>query len=364
VTALGSDQEVFQSTACEDWKSFMHQITLFGLQGKILRVESLNSKIPAVPLPAAVRSVIVELCLEGQEPASLDTFLTQLKDVVHRPAQVTRGMRAGPQLLTAIPILLVVAMAIITPLLVPASMEDLTKARWYVVVLRGIEREPDTKETRDRREAIRIILAASYGKVRASPHGRQLVRQLQWDPETEKAVESALRDYPSSAASDVAAAREVIAGIKAWRFDASPRDSDLAAAREVIAPRPRFQAGFLTPHLVTITLALISIPAILCAVVLRGGALLYVFGMTVQTADGRPASRWRCLARALVAWSFSPVCVLLPFFSGSSRWDLSFSNLPFSILPGAVALIAAIFSVVNPPRGIPDFISRTHLVPR
>ncbi len=147
VTALGSDQAVFQSTACEGWKSFMHQITLFGLQGKILRVEHLDSMIPAVPLPASVRSVIVELCREGKEPASPDAFLTQLTDVVHRPAQVTRGMRAGPQLLIALPILLVVAMAFIAPLLIPASMEDLTKARYYVVVLRGIEREPDTKET-------------------------------------------------------------------------------------------------------------------------------------------------------------------------------------------------------------------------
>jgi len=301
---------------------------------------------------------------EGQESASPDAFLTQLKDVVHRPAQVTRGMRAGPQLLIAIPILFLVAMALIAPLLIPASMEDLTKARWYVAVLRGIEREPDTKETRDRREAIRIILAASYAKVRASLQGRQIVKQLRWDLETERAVESALQDYPSSAASDVAAAREVIAGIRAWRFDASPRDSDLAAAREMIAPRQRFKAGFLTPHLVSITLALISIPAILCAVILRGGALLYLFGITVQTADGRPASRWRCLARALVAWFFFTLCALLPLIPGIPRLNLSLTSLPFSILPGAVALIAAIFSVANPERGIPDFIARTHLVPR
>ena len=145
VTALGSDQTIFQSTACEGWKTFMHQITLFGLQGKILRVEHLDSMIPAVPLPASVRSVIVELCREGKESASPDAFLTQLTDVVHRPAQVTRGMRTGPQLLIALPILLVVAMALIAPLLIPASMEGLTKARYYVVVLRGIEREPDTE---------------------------------------------------------------------------------------------------------------------------------------------------------------------------------------------------------------------------
>ncbi len=193
---------------------------------------------------------------------------------------------------------------------------------------------------------------------------RQLVTQLRWDPETEKAIESAFRDYPSSAASDVAAAREVIAGIRAWRFDASPRDSDLGAARHVIAPRPGSKAGSFTPVLVTMTLALLSIPAIMCAVVLRGGALLYVFGITVQTADGRPASRWRCLARALVAWFFFTLCALLPLIPGIPRLNLSLTSLPFSILPGAVALIAAIFSVANPERGIPDFIARTHLVPR
>jgi hypothetical protein len=115
---------------------------------------------------------------------------------------------------------------------------------------------------------------------------------------------------------------------------------------------------------VNITLAFISIPAILCAVVLRGGALLYVFGITVQTADGRPASRRRCLARALVGWSFFTICALLPLLPGSLRWHLSLTSFAFSMLPGAVALAAAIISIINPERGIPDFIARTHLVPR
>jgi hypothetical protein len=68
----------------------------------------------------------------------------------------------------------------------------------------------------------------------------------------------------------------------------------------------------------------------------------------------------RASPRGVVFLSAMPTA---PFFLGQLPLG-SFVQSSVSILTGAVALIAAIFSVTNPERGIPDFIARTHLVPR
>ncbi|HEU5170427.1 MAG TPA: hypothetical protein VFU46_07810, partial [Gemmatimonadales bacterium] len=49
------------------------------------------------------------------------------------------------------------------------------------------------------------------------------------------------------------------------------------------------------------------------ALLLRGGVLFRLFGIAVVRADGVPAGRLRCAARALVAWS--PLLLLLALAS-------------------------------------------------
>ena len=103
-------------------------------------------------------------------------------------------------------------------------------------------------------------------------------------------------------------------------------------------------------------LTVCAIPAIIFAFFLRGGLLFYLFGVAVQTEEGRPAGRARCFGRAVAAWGL--FLLYAPFLPLQSAF--------FVVLLGlwAPVLGAAIIALVNPERGIPDFLAGTCLVPR
>src|SRR5207247_7752624 len=79
-----------------------------------------------------------------------------------------------------------------------------------------------------------------------------------------------------------------------------PSEAEFLQARDQL-DRPIVMPldAFLTPLVVTSFLALAAIPL---AFILRGSPLLLLSGITLQTADGRPAGRLLCLLRSFLAW--------------------------------------------------------------
>jgi hypothetical protein len=107
-------------------------------------------------------------------------------------------------------------------------------------------------------------------------------------------------------------------------------------------------------------LVLVTIPSIVCALLFRGGLLMYVFGIAVVTKDGSRASRLRTLWRSLVTWSplvLLPVAIVLLAMTGL---DPTLSVCLVVAL--MIALIA--WSAWLPERGFPDRLAGTYLVPR
>jgi hypothetical protein len=103
----------------------------------------------------------------------------------------------------------------------------------------------------------------------------------------------------------------------------------------------------------------VALPALIAALLFRGGLVLLVAGVTFVRADGERASRLRAFWRAIVAWSPLALALIL---AGVLQPRLgSFGTALFcSLFIGGLA----IFSLALPTRGLPDRLAGTWPVPR
>jgi hypothetical protein len=99
----------------------------------------------------------------------------------------------------------------------------------------------------------------------------------------------------------------------------------------------------------------VCVPAIVAALLFRGGLVLLIAWVTFVRRDGAPASRRRVFWRALLTWS--PFLVALAF---KGLFSLSTVTL-FSL--SAICVLTAV-SVVLPERGLADRLAGTWPVPR
>jgi hypothetical protein len=103
------------------------------------------------------------------------------------------------------------------------------------------------------------------------------------------------------------------------------------------------------------------IPSVICALLFRGGLLMYIFGIAVATKNGSRASRLRTFWRSLVTWSPCVLLLMLVVFLAEvagleKTWSLCLSL--------AVLLAIITWSAWMPRRGIPDRIAGTYPIPR
>lgn len=112
--------------------------------------------------------------------------------------------------------------------------------------------------------------------------------------------------------------------------------------------------------LVAVTLILyVGVPAVIAALVFRGGLVLLIAGVTFVRRDGLRASRLRVFWRALVAWSPVGLGVVLAIVL--APWLGQFAGvLAALLLIGGLAIL----SVAWPKRGLPDVLAGTWPVPR
>jgi uncharacterized RDD family membrane protein YckC len=116
---------------------------------------------------------------------------------------------------------------------------------------------------------------------------------------------------------------------------------------------------FLSVFLLWVTLAIyVGFPAMIAALLFRGGLVLLAAGVTYVQHDGMKASRLRLMWRSLVAWSPAVGSVLLAMLAISIK---SMSAVVLSLL---VMVILASWSLWLPKRGLQDRLAGTWPVPR
>ena len=103
----------------------------------------------------------------------------------------------------------------------------------------------------------------------------------------------------------------------------------------------------------------VCIPALLAALLFRGGLVLLLARMTFVRKDGLRASRLRVFWRALVAWS--PLLLALVLAGELKLWfSLFAASLIASLFIGGLAIL----SLALPDRGLPDRLAGIWPVPR
>jgi RDD family len=251
-------------------------------------------------------------------------------------------MIAAPPLLTMIITLLgIFALSLSSP-----WFRDLLNAQEYVHALGRLEKGADSPEVRRQKEAIKIVLSAMYEQNNQPGSIGESILSKTW--EAGEVIKAAARDYPRPSQAQVAEALPIARGLlqqdnlgKLW---GSFPNTVLKVA--------------------TISAALGGLIGILLSWFFRGGPLMHLFGISLQTRDGRRAGPGRCVLRALLAWGL--FLLFLPFFQQQKLLEtLGWSGRSWSGLQVLFLLLGIgclIYGFFSPERGVADRIAGTHQV--
>jgi uncharacterized RDD family membrane protein YckC len=271
----------------DNWRMFLKNVATVGL-----RDASTARSWPAVPLPEHGRTLLASL---SGGTGTIEDFVTALERVSGRPTRVTRLRRLAPLGLLALVPVGVVALRLVLPAFMaglPAWYQDLAlNAQPLIDSLRSAEaRAPNDPTARRTADAIRIVLARDRIDAGLAPQiGKPALDAL--PPRARADMDSAALRYPAPDAKAVADAR-------AWL---EPRVPGARFGVGLSVVPPAFLNGMRA-------LGYLGVIGVLLGLALRGGLLFTLFGIAVQRPDGSPATRLRCVARSLVAWS--PVLLL------------------------------------------------------
>jgi hypothetical protein len=297
----------------------------------------------AIPLPVPVREVLKRL------PSLTDTaeILKSLEPLLHQMAIISRRRRFG-----------LVAGCAALPLLACFGLLFGTQ-----VVQRSERRQPGVWEL-SQLLALHSSRNLPWGQRQAGPsdrsvaiyiasHYRALITDSnQWRTlyafsmikgPARASAERAVRDFPNPSAEDVADAVDAVQPF----------------LNKVVTVNPTADPWFPVMAFGVSLIVYVAVPALLAALLFRGGLILRALRVAVVRADGKPASRWRLCWRGVVSW--------LPVLT----WPVALFWLkPALGAPGAAILLIAtvgglaLCSILVPNRSLQDRLAGTFLVPR
>jgi hypothetical protein len=146
----------------------------------------------------------------------------------------------------------------------------------------------------------------------------------------------------------------------------APTEAEIAEADAAVGNRvPKQQPFAEKPSLAMLAMVMamslfvyVGLPAVVAALLFRGGLVLLIAGVTHMRRDGARASRLRLLWRAIVVWGpvFPVFAVTMFALMKHLTWQ------PWLAL-GSLGLLAAV-SLALPRRGLQDYLAGTWPVPR
>jgi hypothetical protein len=320
----------------QDWRAFLHQVLLFGCEGRLLDPEHLDERIPQVPLPEYIRPLVSRICGRSQSLGSPAEVMQDLRSLADKPPGINRKRRIGPLVVTAAPVLIMLFSLVLASFVAGETLRLLRTWRRCGAAIERLDAMGERSEQEATKRALRLLQAHTYAELKE-------VSTRASDPMAARAATKRLE----SVGADERAAMETLLR------ERSPTVGELAEARRRLETvKPSASPWSRTLGWLLFGIAPLSIPALILAPLVRGGALLALFGMSLQTLDGRRAGRPRSLLRAMAVWA---PFVLFRF------WQ------PWAVVHIVFPLVLAIgigYTLARPERGIPDLIAGTHLVPR
>ena len=328
------------------WPRFLHQATLFGLEGRAVAEADLPSGLPRAAFPEHARALLWRLSGAGPAPDSPDAVAQELELLRRRPAAVTRRTRLftlGVPIATPLAIMGIVLLTMTLAAMVP-TWTEFFQVEQRIDALEKLSGQKGA-EAEARREAIRMVLAASYEQARKDRRLAEML--LAMPPETRRVLDDAARDYPSLTPEQLKQARA-----RSGLDDVQVRRG---GARVAIS---RDAEDGLTPTEAARTLMGmwmgIAFLSLVASLFCGGGLLLYLSGITLQGHDGRPARPLQRVMRTLFAWA--------PLLVYALRYDSPLGAIDAVLF--ALAAAGVIYALFRPQRGLPDLLAGTRLVPR
>jgi len=321
-------------------RGFIEQVAATALGGRTSNVQS-GVSVPGI-LPLHARRFLETLPTLGDAEA----IAAAIKPLLRRAAEVTRWRRL--MIVTgcvAFPVIMSVCTVVGLSLMQswqqksPELMElSQVMGPWRAKQMPFV---PKDKLPSDRLTG--VYIAAHYGHV--------ITNETLWSsglarvfipPNARAFAEQSLEQHSSPTAEELAEAETRLGRI------AKQSSSERIPPRLLLLP---FLLWFML-------LVYVCLPAVIAALLFRGGLVLLATGVTYVRRDGLKASRLRLLWRSLVAWS--PVVGAM-VLAGSAMNTKSLSLALLSALP---VMILAVWSLWLPERGLPDRLAGTWPVPR
>jgi hypothetical protein len=296
----------------------------------------------AVPLPLHARAFLKNL----PQLFDANAVLVALKPLLSRVAEVSRLRRAA-----------VVAGCLAFPVL--ASFGMMLGVSW----MREWSRNNPGLEELNRLLSVRSGMRL-FGKKANAPTDRQfaiyiaahyrdaITNQASWSSaltltmikgEARRFAEQSVADHPVPTENEIA---EADAAVKSFL----PKPGMADPTKQQWFPLVVFAA----------TLAIyVGIPALIAALLFRGGLVLLIAGLTFVRKDGVRASRLRAFWRGLLAWG--PLALGLGFMAMLKPW---LGMLGAATISSLLICALTIVSVALPKRDLPDRLAGTWPVPR
>ncbi|HEX6738885.1 MAG TPA: RDD family protein, partial [Vicinamibacteria bacterium] len=331
------------------WPRFLHQATLLGLEGRALAPSELVPALPRAAFPEHARPLLSRICGQGEALRASEDVAQELEQLRRRPAEITRRLRFFTLLVPAAAPLTLIGMGLLTRSLINLAPEwvDLLQTETRIEALDKLQGQSGPR-VEEKREAIRMLLAAGYQRARQA---RSMSDTLRFMPtRTRQVLEAAARDYPALTPAQVEAAKQR-AGLPDFRIRAGV-GVELSVSGDGNTgdhiSLPELIRGLLT------TWMGIGFAAFAVSPFFGSGLLLYLSGITLQRQDGRPAEGYRRALRAAIAWG--PLLLYL------TRLRQPLGTIDLVLL--GLAAAGALYALARPQRGLPDLLAGTRLVPR
>ncbi len=331
---------------------FLNQVAVAALEGRAVEPEEACGRAVAVPLPLHAKSVLDELPrIERPEH-----FAQRLKPLLGRTASVSRARRLGLLAACLAPLVFVVVTTAFGLFMIQRWLDacpDVVPLHQCLRRMEKIERAsgPADDAQEQQLRALEVYVAGQFGgtlsdsAVSSSPFAASL-----FSPNQRRIAERAVAAHPKASEEEVT---EATAQLQPF-LDEMP-DGLAGLFGEAI-----LQPSFIVSLAVGNFFVLMVVPSVICALLFRGGLLMYIFGIAVVTKNGARASRLRTFWRSLVTWSpcalLWMLIVLLTAVGLTKTWSVC--------LAPAVLIALIAWSLSMPVRGIPDRIAGTYPVPR
>jgi hypothetical protein len=351
-----------------DAQLLVKQVAVAALEGHAPDGTDLTNYVPAVPLPLQVRSLLSRI----PGDATIQELIAESMQLKNKPAEISRTRRlvllagcAAPVILVGFLLTLafILAIRVISTGFTPyPEFDEIVALKAGLMDLQSLKISQINDGTG---QAIEIYIAGHFRNQVSDPTiWNEHVYKSALTPVERQMAERIVAAHPSVSDSELIAATD---RVRSLGVTAEDRKAAAAQLSNIANEKGEF-VTIAARMLALVWFLVVALPAMIAAVLFRGGMILHGLELAIVTQSGAPASRWRVLWRACIVWSPALALALATILSAAaSEITGQWLAVTIGIVEGGaifVLVAAAAWSLWRPERGIQDWLAGTAMVSR